>query len=86
MVETTPLVELDRLREAVYLGGKKVFSWDYLKELTPFALAIWYLDDGTFCRPSGRTARPVDPRSVSRRWRQPTRTPPRSSCCRTPSG
>jgi recombination protein RecA len=48
MVETTPLVELDSLREAVYVGGKKVFSWDYLKELTPFALAVWYLDDGTF--------------------------------------
>jgi recombination protein RecA len=48
MVETTPLVELDGLREAVYLAGKKVFSWDYLKELTPFALAIWYLDDGAF--------------------------------------
>ncbi len=48
MVETTPLIELDSLRQAVYVGGKKVFSWDYLKELTPFALAIWYLDDGTF--------------------------------------
>ncbi len=48
MVETSPLAELDVLREAVYVGGKKVFSWDYLKELTPFALAIWYLDDGTF--------------------------------------
>ncbi len=48
MVETTPLVELDELREAVYLAGKKVLSWDYLKELTPFALAVWYLDDGTF--------------------------------------
>ncbi len=48
MVETTPLVELDSLRDAVYVGGKKVFSWDYLKELTPFALAIWYLDEGTF--------------------------------------
>ena len=48
MVETTPLVELDELREAVYVAGKKVFSWDYLKELTPFALAVWYLDDGSF--------------------------------------
>jgi recombination protein RecA len=48
MVETTPLVELDELRNAVYVGGKKVFSWDYLKELTPFALAIWYMDDGSF--------------------------------------
>ncbi len=48
MVETTPLVELDALREAVYLAGRKVFSWDYLKRLTPFSLAIWYMDDGTF--------------------------------------
>jgi recombination protein RecA len=48
MVETTPLAELDALREAVYVGNKKVFSWDYLKELTPFALAIWYMDDGSF--------------------------------------
>jgi recombination protein RecA len=48
MVETTPLVELDGLRDAAYLAGKKVFSWDYLKELTPLALAIWYMDDGTF--------------------------------------
>jgi recombination protein RecA len=48
MVETTPLIELDELREAVYVGGKKVFSWDYLKELTPFALAVWYMDDGSF--------------------------------------
>ncbi len=48
MVETTPLVELDVLRDAVYIGGQKVFSWDYLKELTPLALAIWYVDGGTF--------------------------------------
>jgi recombination protein RecA len=48
MVETTPLVELDELRSSVYLAGKKVFSWDYLKDLTPFALAIWYMDDGSF--------------------------------------
>ena len=48
MVETSPLAELDVLREAVYVGSKKVFSWDYLKELTPFALAVWYMDDGSF--------------------------------------
>ncbi|MCP3973531.1 MAG: recombinase RecA [bacterium] len=48
MVETTPLAELDEVRDAVYLGDKKVFSWDYLKELTPLALAIWYMDDGGF--------------------------------------
>jgi recombination protein RecA len=48
MVETTPLAELDVLRDAVYVGKKKLFSWDYIKELTPFALAIWYMDDGSF--------------------------------------
>ncbi|MFV2000689.1 MAG: recombinase RecA, partial [Acidimicrobiia bacterium] len=48
MVETTPLAELDALRDAVYFGGKKVLSWDYLKELTPLALAVWYMDDGSF--------------------------------------
>jgi recombination protein RecA len=48
MVETTPLIELDELREAVYLAGKKVFSWDYIKALTPMSLAIWYMDDGSF--------------------------------------
>ena len=47
-VDVTPLVELDELRDAVYIGGKKVFSWDYLKRLDAFALAIWYMDDGTF--------------------------------------
>ncbi len=48
MVETTPLAELDELRRAVYIGGKKVLSHDYLKALTPFALAVWYMDDGSF--------------------------------------
>ncbi|MGH8911155.1 MAG: recombinase RecA [Acidimicrobiia bacterium] len=48
MVESTPLIELDLLRAAVYVGDKKVLSHDYLKALTPFALAIWYMDDGSF--------------------------------------
>jgi recombination protein RecA len=46
--DVQPLVELAALREAVYIGGKKVFSYDYLKSLTPLSLAIWYMDDGTF--------------------------------------
>jgi recombination protein RecA len=42
-----PLPELDELRRAVYLGdGKKHLSWDYLKALTPMALAVWYMDNG----------------------------------------
>jgi recombination protein RecA len=45
----TPLPELDELRRAVYLGaGRKHLSWDYLKALTPLALAVWYMDDGGF--------------------------------------
>ncbi|WUI04915.1 intein-containing recombinase RecA [Micromonospora sp. NBC_00421] len=48
-VDFTPLPELDELRRAVYLGdGRKHLSWDYLKALTPLALAVWYMDDGCF--------------------------------------
>ena len=45
----TPLPELGELQEAVYFGdGKKHLSWEYLKSLTPLALAVWYMDDGCF--------------------------------------
>ncbi len=45
----TPLPELSELHEAVYFGdGKKHLTWDYLKSLTPLALAVWYMDDGSF--------------------------------------
>ncbi len=48
-VDFTPLPELAELQRAVYLGdGKKFLSEDYLKALTPLALAIWYMDDGCF--------------------------------------
>ncbi|HEY8482946.1 MAG TPA: intein-containing recombinase RecA [Spirillospora sp.] len=44
-----PLPELDELRQVVYFGdGKKHITWDYLKALTPLALAVWYMDDGCF--------------------------------------
>ncbi|MGI8450569.1 MAG: recombinase RecA, partial [Streptosporangiaceae bacterium] len=47
--DLTPLPELAELREAVYFGdGKKHLSWEYLKALTPFALAVWYMDDDCF--------------------------------------
>ncbi len=42
------LPELAELREAVYIGGKKVLSWDFLKRLTPLSIALWYQDDGSF--------------------------------------
>ena len=44
-----PLPELAELHEAVYFGdGKKHLTWEYLKALTPLALAVWYMDDGSF--------------------------------------
>jgi recombination protein RecA len=46
--DVRPLPELAELRHAVYVGGKKVLSDDYLKRLTPLSLAIWYMDDGGF--------------------------------------
>src|SRR5690606_14747501 len=39
--DTQPLPELAELRQAVYVGGKKVLNWDYLKQLTPLSLAVW---------------------------------------------
>ena len=48
-VDFTPLAELGELQQVVYFGGgKKHLTWDYLKALTPLALAIWYMDDGCF--------------------------------------
>ncbi|MGE5694155.1 MAG: intein-containing recombinase RecA [Candidatus Sericytochromatia bacterium] len=48
-VDFIPLPELAELQRAVYLGdGKKFLSEEYLKTLTPLALAIWYMDDGSF--------------------------------------
>jgi len=45
----TPLAELGELQRAMYLvPGKKVLTEEYLKQLTPLALAIWFMDDGTF--------------------------------------
>ena len=48
-IDMTTLPELAELREVVYWGdGKKHLTWDYLKALTPLALAVWYMDDGSF--------------------------------------
>jgi recombination protein RecA len=45
----TPLPELAELQRTVYWGdGKKTITEDYLKALTPLALAIWFMDDGSF--------------------------------------
>jgi recombination protein RecA len=48
-VDLSPLPELGELREVVYWGDrKKHLTDDYLKSLSPFALAIWFMDDGSF--------------------------------------
>jgi recombination protein RecA len=48
-VDLTPLAELCELRDVVYWGdGKKHLTDDYLKSLSPLALAIWFMDDGSF--------------------------------------
>jgi recombination protein RecA len=46
--DVKPLIELSELRRAVYVDRRKVFGHDYLKQLTPLSLAIWYMDDGSF--------------------------------------
>ena len=47
------------MRQAVYWGdGKKHLGEDFLKALTPLALAIWFMDDGCFTvRSTGLQAR-----------------------------
>jgi len=48
-VDLTSLPELGEVRETVYWGdGKKHFGEDFFKALNPLALAIWYMDDGSF--------------------------------------
>jgi len=58
----TPMPELGELQRTVYMGdGKKTITWDYLKALTPLALAIWFMDDGCFLsRSKGLQARTRD--------------------------
>ena len=46
--DVSPLPELAELRKAMYVDGKKILSDDYLKQLTPLSLAIWYMDDGCY--------------------------------------
>ena len=53
-----PLPELAATRESVYVAGKKVFDDQYLKQLTPLSLALWYMDDAGFTlRSKGLQAR-----------------------------
>ncbi len=60
-VDFRPLAELGELRDVVYFGdGKKHITTEYLKALTPLALAVWFMDDGSFTvRSDGLQARTV---------------------------
>jgi recombination protein RecA len=59
--DVQPMAELAELRRAVYTEAGKVFSCEYLKQLTPLSLAIWYMDDGTFSlRAKGLQARTAE--------------------------
>jgi recombination protein RecA len=55
----TPLPELGELQRTVYMGdGKRTITEEYLKALTPLALAVWFMDDGCFTpRSKGLQAR-----------------------------
>ena len=46
-VDTTRLPEIYPLYEDVYRSGGKHFSLEYLRRLTPLAVAIWVMDDGS---------------------------------------
>jgi recombination protein RecA len=59
--DVQPLPELADLRRAVYVDGMKALSDDYLKQLTPLSLAVWYMDDGSFAvRARGLHARTAE--------------------------
>jgi recombination protein RecA len=48
-VDLSPLSELGELCDVVYWGdGKKHLTDDYFKSLSPLALAIWFMDVGSF--------------------------------------
>ena len=44
------LPELVELGKAVHVAGTKVFSYDFLKRLTPLSLALWYMDGAVLGR------------------------------------
>jgi len=47
-VDFTALDELSVLKDEIYRGeGRKTFSHEYLRALSPLAWAVWYMDDGS---------------------------------------
>jgi recombination protein RecA len=46
--DTIPMYELARIYDYGYANGKKNPSEELIERLSPLAVAIWYMDDGTF--------------------------------------
>ncbi len=46
--DTLPMYELANIYEHGYVDGKKNPSKQLIEKLSPLAVAIWYMDDGTF--------------------------------------
>jgi len=46
--DTIPMYELARIHDISYVDGKKNPSPEMIEQLSPLAVAIWYMDDGTF--------------------------------------
>lgn len=61
--DTIPMYELAEIREQNYLGGKKHPSSQLIQSLSPLAVAIWYMDDGTLYGGLTRHGKPRAPRA-----------------------
>lgn len=51
--DTIPMYELARIHEHGYADGRKNPSESLIERLSPLAVAIWYMDDGTFDKARG---------------------------------
>lgn len=41
--------EFEKFYKMFYSDGKKILTREILDNLTPFSIAVWYMDDGCFC-------------------------------------
>jgi len=46
--------DFEEFFEMFYQNGRKIVSWEILRNLTPFSLAVRYMDDGSYNRHRGR--------------------------------
>ena len=88
----TPLPELAELQRgrSTSATARSTSPWDYLKALTPLALAVWYMDDGVFTlRSKGVQAahrgRQRPRRDLRRGDERGLPRAPRRATCATPS-